>query len=231
MDTPERANYLSDSMEEKGRAKAARIRGDLEQDKTTIKKLKEWGITEDITQNLIKGVTKPDDIFDDISEKISKHVGQLFYYPKIDPSKMHEYEISGEKAKWAVSEEEWQDVMERKKYNQGTKPRKNDPEILYQLAGRHLVLTFNCFAGLSYFSVINQKQITDDFLQNSVLDEQGWNHKLSTKPSTDKPENLKSLQDGIRDMTTLDYQNGIFYTNDSTKNQNILTQSAITNIR
>ncbi len=72
MDTPERANYLSDSMEEKGRAKAARIRGDLEQDKTTIKKLKEWGITEDITQNLIKGVTKPDDIFDDISEKILK---------------------------------------------------------------------------------------------------------------------------------------------------------------
>jgi hypothetical protein len=94
---------------------------------------------------------------------------------------MHEYEIDGVRSKWAVSKENSDKVMAKDqtskaagknpKYNQGTKPRNNDLEILYQLAGRHLVLAFNCFSGLGCFHEDYQKRITDDFLQNSVLEE------------------------------------------------------------
>ena len=219
-----KANCLFDSVEEKDKAKAAKIRLDLEQDKNTIKKLEEvWNIKKETAQDLINGTIEPDDIFDDVAEKISEHVGQLFYYPKIDSSKMHEYEIDGKKAKWAVSEEEWQKVTERKKYNKGAKPRNNDPEILYQLAGRHLVLIFNCFRGLGCFGVRNQKQITDNFLQNSVLDEQGWDleHGKSSSSAlvSHSRMGLKPLEVGVENHATLDHQRGIFYASDSTRSQ------------
>ena len=42
---------------------------------------------------------------------MSKFMGHLFYYPRIDPSKMYDYEIDGVRSMWAVSERDWNKIM------------------------------------------------------------------------------------------------------------------------
>ena len=223
------AKQLTQSEEVKDQTKAARIRDEILHDQKTIKKLKEsWGIEDNKIQDLINGALEPDSIFYDVADKISEHVGRLFYYPRLNPTQMHEYEIDGVSSKWAVSEQEWNRVMAKDeasraaskspKYNQGTKPRNNDPETLYQLAGRHLVLAFNCFSGLGCFHEDYQKQITDNFLQNSVLEANGWKDEIVEvvgKKRKNVPINIKYLEKEVTKHAALDYQERNFYTKDS----------------
>jgi hypothetical protein len=224
------ASQLAKSEEIKDQAKAVRIRDEIRHDQKAIKKLKDaWGLEGGQIQGLINGTLETNSIFDDVADKISEHVGNLFYYPRVDPTQMHEYEIDGVGSKWAVSEQEWSKVMAKDKaskaagkspkYNQGTKPRNNDPEILYQLAGRHLVLAFNCFSGLGCFSVRQQKSITDSFLQNSVLEEGGWKGEIVEIVEQRRRKNIQMDEDHLKKevtkCATLDSEHQKFYTNDS----------------
>ncbi len=198
---------------------------ELKQDKYLLSNLnKIWGIDNNQANNLIEGKVSADSIFTAIQEKISKHISELFYYPSL--TKTHEYSIDGEIKGWAVSEEDWDKVIESKKYNKGTNPRSNDHEILGQLAGRHLVLIFNCFKGISTFDVDNQEIITQDLIEKSVLNDNGWKDEkivvttaTSARKDKMKPKdtmmNYKYLEDMIAKYATLDYSHKIFYTADS----------------
>lgn len=224
-----KANHLTQSEETEDQAKAAVIRDEIQHDQKMIKKLKDvWGLKSEDIQSLITGETNPNAIFDNVADKISEYVGHLFYYPRLDPTQMHEYEIDGVRSKWAVSEQEWNKVMAKDaaskaasktpKYNQGTKPRNNDPEILYQLVGRHLVLAFNCFSGLGCFSVRQQESITDSFLQNSILEANGWNNEIVEvveKKRKNVPIDTRYLGREVAKHATLNYQEQNFYTKDS----------------
>jgi hypothetical protein len=223
------ANQFAQSEKIEHQEKAVEVRGEIQHDQKTIKKLKDvWGLKSEDIQNLINGRTNPNTIFDGVADKVSEHIGHLFYYPRIDPSQMYEYEIDGVRSKWAVNEQDWNKVMAKDaasktagktpKYNQGTKPRDNDPEILYQLAGRHLVLAFNCFGGLGCFSVRQQKSITDSFLQDSILEANGWKDEIVEVVGTKRRNvsiNAKYLGREVTKNTVLDYQKQKFYTQDS----------------
>jgi hypothetical protein len=189
---------------------------EISQDKKRITLLGEkWGIDKQTIDNLIDGKAKVDDVFKKVKSQISNHMGQLFYYPRLDPENLHEYKIDGIPGKWAVSKEEWNEVMaqdekskqegKKPKYNKGTKPRNNDPEIMYELTGRHIILCFNCFRGLSRFDKRNQQIITENFLQNCVLDGQGWVEEI----------HLESLQDEIGSYAEINYSGREFFAKNS----------------
>lgn len=132
-----------------------------------------------------------------VQDKISQRMGHLFYYPRVDPDNLPE------------NSQEWQEALAKGTYTQGTKPRDNNPDTMYEVVGRHIVLTMNCFRGLSEFETENQKQLVREFLNNSILKQQGWNQE---------PEfNLKKLNDGITEYSTLDHETGNFYTTESLK--------------
>ncbi len=182
---------------------------------------KTWGIDNSQANGLIEGKVDADSIFGAVRQQISKHVGELFYYPRL--TKTYEYPIDGDTKKWAVSRKDWDTVSESKKYNKGTNPRSNDHEILGQLAGRHLVLAFNCFKGFGTFQVNNQETITRDFVKESVLNDNGWsNEKINTTISTsarkgatkqkDTMMDRPYIENKIKEYATLDYTNKIFYT-------------------
>ncbi len=114
------------------------------------------------------------------------------------------------------------------KYNSGTLPRNNNPEIMYDVAGRHLVATFNAFRGLSRFGRENQEAIVDGFLEESVLKDsflnrnQGWEGLRD--PRTEEEINLDSAREGIKTATILDHDNKIFAAKGSEASESIIDQ-------
>jgi hypothetical protein len=114
------------------------------------------------------------------------------------------------------------------KYNQGTTPRSNDHEILGQLAGRHLVLAFNCFKGLGVFGEGNQKKITRSFIMNPVLENNGWKDEKTGTVIVGSKKSRKTkdlmmdddyLKGKIEKHVILDYPHKAFYAKDSTVEQ------------
>ncbi len=220
LEIEEANNLKQDSDPEKQQKWQEKIE-ELKQDTSMLRDLnKTWGIDNSQANDLIEAKADADSIFGAVRQKILEHVGELFYYPRL--TKTYEYSIDGDTKKWAVSKEDWDKVIESKKYNKGTNPRSNDHEILGQLAGRHLVLIFNCFKGLSTFSPDNQARITQNFIEKSVLDDNGWkdekintSHKKSKTKQKDIMMDSPYLENKIEMHAILDYRNCIFYTKGS----------------
>lgn len=93
-------------------------------------------------------------------DKIVQHMLELFYYPRIDNV------IKPNSAKW-------ERIRRKRGYNKGTQPRNNNPEILFQVTARHIVLVFNCFKGLSKLDPDIQDSIVKNFLKG-IIEKQGW---------------------------------------------------------
>jgi hypothetical protein len=163
-----------------------------------------------------------------VQDKITRRMGELFYYPHLDQDKLHHYTIyegteHAETADWAVGKDEWDRAKSKQHYTQWSKPRNNNPEIMHELVGRHLVLTFRCFEGLSEFSVDKQEELTNGFLLSSVLDNsklndnQGW--KDGIYPDLPVIIALSQLNDDVRLCTKVvhsnDHDTRIFYAKDS----------------
>lgn len=188
-----------------------------------------WGITGEWVDDLLEKRMEIDDLFTaTLQDKIANHVGQLFYYPRLTNPHVNTV-IDGVLGDWAVTQEEWDKTMARDedsvakrkapKYNSGTLPRNNDPEIMYDVAGRHLVATFNAFRGLSRFGRENQEAIVDGFLEKSVLENsglninQGWEGLVD--PITERGIDLDNTRFEIKNVTTLDHENRIFAAKES----------------
>lgn len=188
-----------------------------------------WGITGEQVDDLLEKKTVIDDLFTAaLQDKIANHVGQLFYYPRLtDP---HEnIVIDGVLGDWAVTQEEWNKTMARdadsvakckaQKYNLGALPRSNNPEIMYDVVGRHLVATFNAFRGLSGFGRENQEAIVDGFLEKAVLENSGLNRNQGWEGLVDSETgneiDLVSAKEEIGKVTTLDHDSRIFAAKDS----------------
>ena len=60
-----------------------------------------------------------------------------------------------------------------KKYKDGTKPRDNNLNTLYNVAAWHVVLVFHCFKGLQALNPDIQENIVGEFIKN-VLSQQNW---------------------------------------------------------
>lgn len=197
-----------------------------------------WGITGEQVDDLLEKKTGIDDLFTaTLQDKIANHVGQLFYYPRLQTP--HHYTINRVEGDWAVSKEDWCDVMKidpateqrisgTPKYNSGTLPRNNNPEILYDVAGRHLVATFNAFMGLSRFGRENQEAIVDGFLEKSVLENSGLNRNQGWEglvdPQTGEEIDLNSVKRGVKEVTTIDHDNRIFAAKNSQTREFIIDQ-------
>ncbi len=65
------------------------------------------------------------------------------------------------------------------------------------------------------FSERSQKDITDSFLQGSVLNSLGWGEEIDTK--TNQKIDTDSLNGKIKDYAKIDFKDGIFYAKDSAK--------------
>ncbi len=185
---------------------------------------KHWGITKDQVDGLLTGTVEIDALFTQaVEDKITNYVGQLFYYPRLQAPQ--HYTINGVEGDWAVTKEDWCDVMKidpeteqrisgTPKYNSGTLPRSNDPEIMYDVAGRHLVAAFNAFRGLSRFGRENQEAMVDGFLEKSVLENselnrnQGWEGLVD--PKIGRAIDLDSTKGEIEKVTILGHKNRIF---------------------
>lgn len=200
---------------------------------------------------LIKKILKAQfDAKETVQDKMTRRMGQLFYYPHLDQDKVFNYTIYDPKdyekkekdyleapkyketADWAVSKEDWYNVMKldlklnpikdgkKSDYNKWSKPRNNDPEVMYELTGRHLVVIFNDFKGLSSFGIDSQEEIVDDFLKKSVLKDKtviksgieltinGWEGHID--PKTQSKINLDNLNKNIRGFSEIDYESGKF---------------------
>ena len=176
---------------------------------------KHWGITRYQIDELLQNNTITDDLFysEEIQRKIAYYISQLFYFPRLQTT--HHYTINGIEGDWAVSKEDWCEVMKidpeteqkisgKPRYNHGTLPRNNDPEIMYDVAGRHLVAIFHAFRGLSRFCEENQESIVESFLEKSVL-----------KDSMDGDESMEGftssiVRQKIRDVTILAHDKRIY---------------------
>lgn len=185
-----------------------------------------WGINSDQVEQLLSGDLPIDNIFHNIRDNISKYMGQLFYYPKFDISEENkETTIDGIKGDWAITQQEWNEVMAREgtqakiqgkrpKYNKGTLPRNNDPEIMYEVAGRHIAWVFNCFRGLSEFNSENQEEIVYNFLENSILSgKNSWCDEID--PKSQQKIDADLLNKKIREDNILDHENRVFAAKDS----------------
>jgi hypothetical protein len=147
-----------------------------------------------------------------VQDKISQRMGHLFYYPRVDPNNLPENSPA------------WKNALEQKKYKQGTRPRDNDPEIMYEVVGRHIVLVMNCFKGLGEFNAQKQEELVNSFLQKSVLenselnDGQGWKDEIFSNMPTEFA--LPQLKDFIGGHATIRYSinpnERTFYTKNST---------------
>ena len=164
-----------------------------------------WSIGIETIRQLCEGTQSIDDIFDLVQKKISQHVGELFYYERIDPDKLLDKESL-----------EWQQIKQRK-YNQAAEPRNNDPEIMYELAGRHLVLVMNCFKGLQRFDEDNKEEIVNKFLKQSVLEHGKWEEV----EIEGKHLNLEKLREEVEDRSVLDVQRDNYFTMNSERGKQI----------
>lgn len=138
-------------------------------------------------------------------------MGELFYYPALETT--YSYNIDGQDGNWSVPEKEWQEASKR--YNKGTKPRNNDPEMMYEVVGGHLIVIFNCFKGLAEFDINKQERMVETFLTESVLEDKevtkgkeaktikGWKDEIDPSQSIDADTLLLSIQK----YSQIDYQN------------------------
>jgi hypothetical protein len=81
------------------------------------------------------------------------------------------------------------------------------------------VVVFNCFKGLGEFEVDSQEAITNGFLKN-VVERQGW-----------REVKVEKFQDKIKDKAVLEYGNGLFYTQDSGKHEEMSKQPTTSRAR
>jgi hypothetical protein len=145
--------------------------------------------------------------FKGVIMQTSKHVTDLFWYPRIEDGKL-----------LGPNSKEWQ-AIKAKKYSQAAMPRDNDVEKLYQVGGRHLVVVFNCFKGFGEFNVGKQEDITNGFLEN-VVEKQGWE---------EEKVNWEEFDAGIKSKAVLGYSSKSFYVISSEKQKEIVkaNQSSI----
>ena len=156
-----------------------------------------------------------------VKAQITQHMSELFYYPSLQTT--HHYTINGIAGDWAVSKEEWCDVMkinpeteERIKgkaprYNKGTLPRSNDLDEMAKTVGQAQVGFAHMLPELALFGQRNYRAIMDGFLVNSVINNsrenggKGWGEMVATLPGTD--DTLTKLSTEIDKIFEIDYTN------------------------
>lgn len=207
------AASLEQKQKDKGNEKKESILGNKE----LLTKLEtRWGLSKESVEQLIGGGKNIDDFFTTsfdkedksttIQEEIAKHIGELFYYERIEPDKLFDKD-----------DEEWKKIA-AKKYNKGTEPRDNNPEIMYQLAGRHLVLIMNCFKGLQQFNEDNKEQLMNKFLKQSLLKDGKWQEQEVDGKKLD----LETVKEKVLDKSILNFGQNTYCTKDSEKGKNEL---------
>ena len=164
-------------------------KADLLDDSALLEKLeKKWGITKDAVTAIFAGSEAEDfDLEDQLSDiilptvqaQLTQHMGELFYYPSLQTT--HHYTINGIAENWAVSKDDWCDVMKinpeteerirgkTPKYNKGTLPRSNDLDEMVKTVGQAQVGFAHMLPELALFGDEKYKEIMDGFLVNSAI--------------------------------------------------------------
>ncbi len=214
-----------------GRAAKAEERIDLLGDSKFLKKLEEkWGISEEQVNSIFDESEAEDfDLEDQLSEiilptvqaQLTQHMSELFYYPSLQTT--HHYTINGIAGNWAVSKEEWCDVMKidpeteqrirgkTPRYNKGTLPRGNDLDEMVKTVGQAQVGFAHMLPELALFGDEKYKEIMDGFLANSVINNsrenggKGWGEMVAGL--TVEGDLLDKLSFKIKEVSNINYDN------------------------
>lgn len=204
---------------------------DLLDDSALLEKLeKKWGITKDAVTAIFAGSEVEDFdledqlsgiVFPTVQAQLTQHMGELFYYPSLQTT--HHYTINGIAGNWAVSKEEWCDVMKidpeteqrirgkTPRYNKGTLPRGNDLDEMVKTVGQAQVGFAHMLPELALFGDEKYKEIMDGFLANSVINNsrenggKGWGEMVVGL--TVEGDLLDKLSFKIKEVSNINYDN------------------------
>ncbi|MDX2083647.1 MAG: hypothetical protein SFV53_06655 [Rickettsiales bacterium] len=238
-------NFLKRALEA---SRSAGKRSELLDDSKFLKKLeKKWGIKEQQINSIFSGLEEKDfDLSDklveiilpQVQEQITQHMGELFYYPSL--KKTYPYTINKVKGDWAVSKEEWCDVMKinpeteerikskTPKYNKDTLPRSNDLEEMIKTVGQAQIGFAHMLPDLVLFGKKSYRDIMDRFLNNSVIENSrengnmGWSEIIKTK-SGESEGLVQWLSRNIQErVSKIDYENPL----NSCSNDNLTSKNS-----
>ena len=204
---------------------------ELLDDSSLLSKLQDkWGIEKEIITNLFtKSLGDDFDLEDELNEtifpivqsQITQHMSELFYYPSLQTT--HHYTIGGVEGDWAVSKEEWCDIMKinpeteerirdkTPKYNRGTLPRSNNLDEMVKTVGQAQVAFAHMLPELALFGDAKYKEIMNHFLANSVINASRENAERSWGDMIQELDRdgtlLEKLLDKIAGVFKIDYQN------------------------
>ena len=222
-----------------GRAVQTQDGTDLLGDSEFIKTLeKKWGISEEQVNSIFVGSETEDfDLEDQLGDiilpvvqaQLTKHMGELFYYPSLQQTYRYPIKVKSGREEfviekdWAVSRDEWCDVMKidptteerikgkTPKYNKGTLPRSNDLDEMIKTVGQAQVGFAHMLPELAFFGKRSYRTIMEDFLTNSAINNskenggKGWNEMVAGLAVEGDP--LTKLSTKIIENAEINYDN------------------------
>ena len=221
-----------------GRTDKAEERADLLGDSEFLEKLEtKWGISKEKVNSIFDGSDTEDfDLEDQLSEiilptvqaQLTQHMSELFYYPNLQQTYRYPIKVKSGREEfviekdWAVSRDEWQDVMKtipetgeriagKPKYNKSTLPRSNDLDEMVKTVGQAQVGFAHMLPELALFGQRNHRAIMDSFLVNSVINDskenggKGWGVMVAGLPGDESV--LKKLSTKIEENAEINYEN------------------------
>lgn len=180
---------------------------------------KKWGISAEQVNSIFVGSETEDfDLEDQLNDiilpvvqaQLNQHMSELFYYPNLQETYRYPIKVKVGREEfliekdWAVSRDEWQDVMKtipetgeriagKPKYNKGTLPRSNDLDEMVKTVGQAQVGFAHMLPELALFGQRNYRAIMEGFLINSVINNsrenggKGWGDTLRIASESENP--------------------------------------------